>query len=118
MPSIPSPANDKYLLLFDKAGGASYQIPVTINSSGKIVVEDFSVDGLQLTTSGVTDSTDKRFDTDAELADLVALAPLADNVPAGSGAEVMLASTAGVDLNTATAQTLYTIPSGKSCVIT
>ncbi len=132
--SIPNPDNDKYILLYDATGAGAYQIPAPVNSDGQVVLDGVSVDGLQLTTSGVSDSLNKRFVTDAELADLALLQPLAaseaalaslaavSTVLAGigalTGAETLLASTPTVNLNTATPTTIYTCATGKSAVIT
>lgn len=80
--------------------------------------------GLGSTTAGVTDTTDKRFVTDAELANLVTLGALAPleavlaAVGAQTGAETLLSSTPLVDLNAAPETPLYTVPGGKTAVIT
>lgn len=122
---IPTPDNNKAIALLDLDGGAVYNIPCTITDDGQIDTgSNLAVGGLQLTTSGVSDSVDKRFVTDAELADLVTLQGLASveavlaAVGALTGAETLLNSAAAVNLNTATAQTLYTVPGGKSAIIT
>lgn len=114
MTQIPNPNGDKYIILYDAAGGQSYQIPASVVAGLPVV--DLSVNGLQLTTVGVSDSVDKRFVTDAELSNLVALAPIAAYAPAG--AEVLLNLATLVDLNTATPPTIYTVPTGKSAIVT
>lgn len=82
---VPNPSGAKYFLVYDKNGGESYQLPVTINPNG--VVD-----------------------------------PGSNILYAGSGSlltdEVLLQSNAGVNLNTATEQPLYTVPVGRSCIIT
>lgn len=125
VPDIPNYNNQKAIAVLDMEGGETYMMPVTITTNNAIDTGDaLAVGGLQLTTAGVSDSTDKRFVTDQELADLITLQPLAAleavlaALGAQTGGETLLASAAGVDLNTATAVTLYTVPTGKSAVIT
>ena len=83
-----------------------------------------TLSGLALSTAGVSDSADKRFVTDAELGNLVILGPLAlleaqlAKVGARTGADSLLASVASVDMNTATPTPLYTVPAGKTCIVT
>jgi hypothetical protein len=75
-------------------------------------------------TTGVADAPDKRFLTNAQLAALVTLTPLgvlATQVAlagAMAGANSLLASVAAVDMNKDAATGLYTVPIGKSCIIT
>lgn len=115
VPTIPNPNNPKGIPVLDLLGGTEYLIPVTIGAGNTIDTGSaLLVGGLGLTTAGVTDTTDKRFVTDAELANLVLLA----GVAAQTGADMLLASVAAVNLNTATPPTLYTVPTGKSAVIT
>ena len=127
VPDIPNPTNLKGIAVLDLEGGQTFIMPVEITTNNAIDTGDqLAVGGLQLTTSGVSDSTNKRFVTDAELAQLVdmsdaALGDVATELAAlGAleGAEVLLASNALVDLNTATASTIYTVATGKSAVIT
>lgn len=125
VPDIPNPNNAKAIQIIDLEGGQTYFMPVEITTDNAIDTgSQLAVGGLQLTTAGVSDSTDKRFVTDQELADLVTLQPLAalEAVLAAlagrTGGETLLQSNAAVDLNTATASTIYTVPSGKSAVIT
>jgi hypothetical protein len=124
VPTIPHPTGRKAIAIVDLDGGAEYLSPVTIGPSNLILADGLSLLGLSDTTAGVTDTTDKRFVTDQELADLVTLQPLAAleavlaAIGAKTGAEVKLATAAAVDLNTATPTTLYTVPAGKSAVIT
>lgn len=107
----------KFIQVYDVNGGALEKLmatqpdgggPITVISEG--AVTGLVPSGLGSTTAGVTDTADKRFVTDAQLAELVQLTAL--------GTEQLLSSTAGVDLNTATPSTLYTVPVGKSAVIT
>lgn len=125
VPTIPDPNHPKGMPVYDLEGGELYLIPVTIGANNAIDTGSaLLVGGLGLTTAGVTDSTDKRFVTDAELADLVTLQPLAAletvlaAIGALTGAETLLNSAAAVDLNTATPPTIYTVATGKSAVIT
>lgn len=123
VPTIPNPNNTKAIEIVDMQGGQSYFLLVTIAALNKIDTgSNLSVGGLQTTTAGVTDSTDKRFVTDQELADLVTLQPLAaleaKLLQLGSNlSETLLASVSSVNLNTATPTTLYTVPAGKSAII-
>ena len=116
-----SGGNEMYLVLQQQTDG-SYLI-LGVADPANPTVNTLSLTGLTLSTLGVTDATDKRFVTDAELAALAAMLPLATVeaqlalVGAKAGCESLLASNAGVDLNTATASTLYTVPTGKSCVV-
>lgn len=127
VPTIPNPNNAKALEILDMEGGAAYYMPVTITTNNAIDTGDLlAVGGLQLTTSGVEDSTDKRFVTDAELAALsdmtdAGLGDLATELAAlasQTGGETLLSTTDAVDLNTATETNLYTVPVGKSCLVT
>lgn len=113
---------DKYIVVYDKHGGAPYQMDVTVDSNGKLDTGDLlAVGGLQSTTSGVTDAANKRLMTDAQEASLDALAAeeatLLDLATA-VGAPVLLAAGVAVNLNAAGEQTLYTVPVGATCVIT
>src|SRR4051812_30828965 len=105
VPTIPSPNNPKGIAVLDLLGGQEYIIPVLIGAGNAIDTGDaLLVGGLGLTTSGVSDSTNKRFVTDQELADLVTLQPLAalEAVLAAlggrTGGETLLASAAAVNL--------------------
>lgn len=123
VPTIPNPNNIKAIEIVDMQGGQSYFLLVTIAALNKIDTgSNLAVGGLQSTTAGVTDTTDKRFVTDQELADLITLQPLAllEAKLAQLGAnlsETLLASVPSVNLNTATPTTLYTVPAGKSAII-
>ena len=97
-------------MINSKTGGAAQYLPVTVAADGTFVIGGISVSGLGLTTAGVTDSANKRFVTDAELAALQNVKNL--------GAEGLLADVTLVDLNTATPSALYTVPAGKTAVIT
>lgn len=125
MTTIPNPTGPKGIPVYDTDGGELYIIPVTVNSSDQIDTGGaLAVGGLATTTSGVTDTTNKRFVTDQELADISTLHPLAalttelTAIGAQTGAETLLASVANVNLNSGTATTLYTVPTGKTAVIT
>ncbi len=116
-----SGGNEMYLLLQQQTDG-SYLILGVVDPAVPTPYA-ISLTGLTLSTLGVTDAVDKRFVTDAELAALAAMLPLATVeaqlalVGAKTGCDSLLATNAGVDLNSGTAQTLYTVPTGKSCVI-
>ena len=75
-------------------------------------------------TTGVSDAPEKRFVTNAQLAGLVTLTPLgvlATQIAlagAKAGANSLLASVPAVDMNIDAATGLYTVPLGKSCIIT
>ena len=89
--------------------------PVNLEATPTSTPNTYSVpgiiaSGLASTTAGVTDSVDKRFVTDAELAALQGVTNLA--------AESLLALVPAVNLNTATPTTLYTVPALKTCIIT
>lgn len=125
VPTIPNPNNPKAIPVIDLRGGQEYLLPVTIGASNAIDTGSaLLVGGLGLTTVGVSDSADKRFVTDQELADLITLQPLAAleavlaALAARTGSETLLSSTAGVNLNTATPSTIYTVATGKSALIT
>lgn len=127
VPDIPNPNNQKAIPIYDMEGGETYFMPVEITTNNAVNTGDqLAVGGLQETTAGVEDSTDKRFVTDAQLAALDAMtdAGMGDVAEALAGigeligAETLLSSTPSVDLNTATATTLYTVPTGKSAIIT
>lgn len=108
---IPNPSGTHYLLLYDENGGEAYQIQGSVDSTNNFLPDNLSATGLSTTTAGVTDTTDKRFVTDAELSFLAAAAAL-------TAGETKLSTTASIDLNTAAETTLYTVPTGKSCIIT
>ena len=56
-------------------GGPNFFLPVTVDpTTGAVTLSGILVSGLSLTTAGVTDSTDKRFLTDALLAALTTMA--------------------------------------------
>lgn len=125
VPDIPNYNNAKAIAVLDLEGGETYLMPVTITTDNAIDTGDaLAVGGLQLTTSGVEDSTDKRFVTDTELANLVTLGPLAAleaelaALAAQTGSETLLSSTAAVNLNQDPETNLYTVTTGKSCLIT
>ncbi len=124
VPTIPNANNPKGIPVYDLKGGQEYIIPVTIGANNAFDTGTaLLVSGLGATTAGVTDTTDKRFVTDAELANIVTLGPLAAleaqlAIVGASLSETLLASAAAVDLNTATASTIFTVPTGKSAVIT
>jgi hypothetical protein len=82
-------------------------------------------------TNTWTDSTDKNFKAKDDAGVVTGtVKPLtaidgvmvngvsAAGVPTTSTAEIQLSTTAAVNMNTATATTLYTCPSGRTCVIT
>jgi len=81
-------ATQKYQLLLDPDGGESLQLPVIVNADGTYTLYETSVDGLQLTTAGVTDSLNKRFVTDAELALLSGVSAAPGTVVASSAVTV------------------------------
>ncbi len=95
-----------------------------VTSPGNPSMDILSVSGLLLSTAGVADSAGKCFVTDTELGNLVILQPLAAveaelaALAAQTGAETLLASVPTVNLNTAGAQNLYTVPAGKTAVVT
>ena len=119
--NIPG-SGEKYILVYDKYGGAPYQMPASVNSSGQLDTGGaLAIGGLSSSTTGVTDSTDKRFVTDAELAaasDLATNKTNFDKMLAGTFMPVLLAANVAVDLNVDPEQTLYTVPAGKTCVVT
>lgn len=98
-----------YLIINNKTGGAPFYLPAALVGD-TFVIGNISVSGLGLTTAGVTDSLDKRFVTDDELTALQSLTNL--------GVETLLASVPNVDLNSATPNSLYTVPAAKKAVIT
>src|SRR5574337_450182 len=124
VPTIPNPRNPKAIMVVDLLGGEEWPMPVTIVTNNLISSPGLSAEGLTPTTAGVTDTSDKRFVTDQELADLITLQPLAAleavlaALGARTGGETLLSSTAAVNLNSATPTTLYTVATGKSAVIT
>jgi hypothetical protein len=115
----------EYVLLVQRQTDGTWLI-LGVATPGKADLETISATGLLLSTAGVTDSTDKRFLTDAQLAALSIMVPLssaaveAQLLAVGSflGADSLLASAAAVNLNQAGATTLYTVPAGKTAVIT
>ena len=106
----------KYLVIEDAKGGELILIPGYETAGGVIVLGDanhsISVTGLGLNTAGVTDTTDKRFVTDAELANIIA------NALTVAASEQLLAAKTGVDVNNAATPTLYTVPALKTAIIT
>lgn len=98
--------SDTYVIIYSKTGAAAVYLPVT-KVGDTYVVDGISVTGLGLTTAGVTDSVDKRFVTDAQKT-------LLDNLV---GTEQLLA-TQNANLNSATPNVLYTVPVGKTAIIT
>lgn len=101
--------SDRYLLINSKTGGPAVMLEVQ-EVGGVFVISGISVSGLGLTTAGVTDSLNKRFVTDAELTALQALT--------NKATEVMLAEGVVADLNSALPTDLYTVPGGKTAIIT
>lgn len=99
----------KYLIINDNTGGPAILLPVQ-ESGGVFIVNGISVSGLGLTTAGVSDSLDKRFVTDDELAALQDFS--------NGATEALLVSVPGVDLNSATPNSLYTVPAAKQAIIT
>ncbi len=94
----------------NRQGGDPLQLFCQMDSTGLLIINGVSVSGLNLNTSGVTDSTNKRFVTDAQLTEIQNLTNLLS--------EQLLSSTPNVNLNSASATSLYTVPAAKSCVIT
>ena len=103
---IPVEKN-KYLIINSPTGGAPIYLLVTV-VDGIYYFSNVSVVGLNLTTAGVTDTLDKRFVTDAELAQIVV----------SQSSEQLLSTTNLVDLNTATPTPLYTVPPDLQAIIT
>lgn len=96
VPTIPNPNNAKFMAVKDSQGAAEYDMVVTIGPNNTV---DF---GDRATIASLTAAQ---------------LAVIASN-GLQQGGETLLASNALVDLNTATASTIYTVPTGKSAVIT
>jgi hypothetical protein len=124
-PTIPKTNSIYQLIAVDPNGGEEVAIPLTVGASNKFDTgAAMLVSGLGTTTAGVTDSTDKRFVTDQELADLITLQPLAALeavlalLGARTGSETLLSSTPAVNLNQDAETNLYTCATGKSCLIT
>lgn len=95
--TIPNIRSQKYIFLRDVNGGESYKIPVTIDANGNLV---FPVTAIS--AAGVIPYTDKNFLTDSQLASAIK-------------DETWLSTTDLVNVNTATATTLFTVPAGKTC---
>lgn len=124
-----------YIVLYTSGGKPVNLDAVPTSINGVYTVAGIIASGLSSTTAGVTDSTDKRFVTDDQLATLDELtngtlttAALPDStdrryvtdaeLAALVGGEQILATVPAVDLNTATPTTLYAVPALKTCVIT
>lgn len=128
MPGIPNPNGSKWIPIYDLNGGEEYKLPVTVSTGGNTIDTGslLAVGGLASTTAGVTNTTDKNLVTDAELTDIANLHTIAGSptrtvlaaVGALTGAETLLSSTATVNLNQDPETNLYTVATGKSCIIT
>lgn len=92
---------NKFIVIEDDNGGSPINLPV-------VPINPNFWQALRLT---IPSTTDQNLITDAQLASLNA-------VIAQTSVESLLSSVAAVNLNTATATTLFTVPAGKSCVIT
>lgn len=102
----PSP----YINVHDPHGGEDVQLPMIQDTNGNYTATKVIPSGLGSSTAGVTDSADKRFITDTQQSALVALTAVAS--------EQLLAGNKTVDMNAGAATLLYTVPAGKTCVIT
>jgi hypothetical protein len=102
-----------FILVEDSNGGAPYQMPAALNSLGQLVLTNVLTAGMRLTTAGVTDSVDKRFVTDVELA---AINDYINEAPE----ESLQAFNVSVDMNEATKarQPLFTVPADVICIVT
>jgi len=89
----------KYILLYDPDGGAVMQLPVTIVPGAKAPVEGLTLSGLDLAIN----ASSPVFGANQQYA---------------LGVECKLATVKAVDMNTAPAQVLYTVPAGYQCNIT
>ncbi len=100
----------KHILILDDDGGPAIQAHGEMPENSPLVLDSntISVNGLGLTTAGVTDSVNKRFVTDAEL----------QAVQGFIASEQLITSVVGVDLNTAVPSSLTTVPAAKSLVVT
>jgi ethanolamine utilization microcompartment shell protein EutS len=109
-------STQKYLVIEDANGGGLILIPGYETAGGVIVLGDakhsISVSGLNLNTAGVLDTLNKRFVTDAQLVNIDVDALIV------AASEQRLATNAGVDLNAAATPTLYTVPAGKTAIVT
>jgi hypothetical protein len=101
----------KFIEILDPRGGDPILLPVVVDASGNYIIGGLIPSGLGSTTVGVADSVNKRFVADTELARLQYLL--------ANSSEQLLAPNTLVDMNAAAADTtLYTVPGGKTCVIT
>lgn len=114
-------ATIKYITLNDAEGSAPIQVPAIVQSTGLVRIDGIISSGLTSSTAGVTDSLNKRFVTDAELATALALAghdgPILAIITAGATL-IQLAHVTGLDMNTAPAQALFTVPGATHYVVT
>lgn len=126
----PSP----FINVHDPHGGADVQLPAIVGTDGNYTVSKVIPSGLGSTTAGVTDSLNKRFVTDAELNFVAApdtsfVTDTADKryvtdaelARLAGGSEQLLSTPGGVSVNMNVLNgetTLYTVPGGKTCVIT
>jgi len=113
-------------LILEQQPDLSFQI-LGVTHPGSSSPDPVSVGGLLVaSTAGVVDYPQKRFLTDTQLANLATLLPLATTpieaqlFKAGSltGCDSLLASIPTVNMNQDAATPLYTVPAGKSCIIT
>jgi hypothetical protein len=109
----------KYLEIKDEGGQEVVHLQMVQQADGSYLIGApgtngliLTVSGLALTTAGVTDALNKRFCTDAQKNNIDAAAL------ALAAGENLLASNAGVNLNSSATPTLYTVPVGKTAIIT
>ncbi len=107
----------KILHIYDDNGGAPKFLPGAEGVDGNITFSGISVTGLGTTTAGVADALNKRFMTDAQengLDDLIAtITPIETGLVMLNTAgilEMLLHHNTGIDLNSAVAQTICTVP--------
>ena len=93
-----TPTPTKYILLQDMMGGLPIQIPVV----------PIAPNSWQLLQATIASLTNQNLLTDAQLA----------GVNTAMASEQLLSTTPLVNLNTATPTGLFTVPTGKSCIIT
>ena len=106
-----SESQERVIQIKDMEGGAVVNLRVYMDEDGNWIFPDLYLPGINLTTAGTTDATDKRYVSDAELAGLQAV--LATRVP-----EQLLATVNDVDLNAAPETPLFTVPVGKTLYVT
>lgn len=100
--TITNPTGKKFFVLNDQAGSGGDQIAASLDAT--------NAPAPTLSTGNLQATGDKQFVTAAQQTAVATLTNI--------GTEQLLASVASVNMNTGTATTLYTAPTGKSVVIT